>query len=73
MAQPLPDFNELSPERRIELAEALWESLGNDPASVPLTAGQKEELDRRVAAYRADRDPGSPWREVLDRIENRSR
>jgi putative addiction module component (TIGR02574 family) len=73
MPETLLDFALLSPEKRIELAEALWDSLGTDSDSVPLTSAQAEELDRREAEYRADRDPGSPWREVIARLETRSR
>ena len=73
MARPLADLTQLPPEERIELAEALWDSLEGDPALVPLTEAQQEELDRRVLAYESDRDPGSPWREVLERIETRAR
>ncbi len=69
MANPLFDFSNLTPEERIQLAEDLWDSLAEAPESVPLTAAQSEELDRRVEAYERDRDPGRPWSEVLSRIQ----
>lgn len=60
------DIESLSTDERIRLAEDLWDSL--EPAELSLTSAQEEELDRRVADYREDRDPGQPWREALDEI-----
>jgi hypothetical protein len=34
-----------------------------------LTELEAEELDRRVAEYRVDQEPGEPWRVVLGEIE----
>jgi putative addiction module component (TIGR02574 family) len=58
----------LSPEERIRLVELLWDSLCEAPGEVPLTKIQEQELDRRLAAYREDGEPGEPWREALGRI-----
>ena len=71
MAKPTFDLHDLTPAERLELAGELWDSLDDDPESIPLTAAQVRELDRRVGAYRADRDAGRPWQEVLDEIEAR--
>lgn len=68
MAKPQMDFSHLTPDERISLAEALWDSLATTPEVVSLTAAQAEELDRRVEDYRRDRNPGTPWREALRRI-----
>jgi len=68
MAKPLLDFSHLTPDERIDLAEALWNSLATTPESVSLTVAQEEELDRRLEDYRRDRNPGTPWREALRRI-----
>ncbi len=69
MAHPLFDFSRLSPEERIQLAEDLWDSLVPTPEALPLSDALAQELDRRVAAYRADSNPGRPWQDVLDEIE----
>ena len=71
MAEALLDLDTLSDEERIDLAVALWESVGKKGRSLPLTPGQAKELDRRVAAYRTDGGSGIPWRESIQRIENR--
>jgi putative addiction module component (TIGR02574 family) len=69
MTKPKIDLAGMTAQERLELAEELWNSLETDPAALPLTDGQTAELDRRVAAYRADREPGRPWEEVLADIE----
>lgn len=73
MAHPKFDFSDLTPDERIQLAEDLWDSLSADASTVPLTAPQARELDRRLEAYRRDGDPGQPWEAVLDRVEERLR
>jgi len=73
MAKPQFDFSHLTPDERVQLADELWESISDQPEALPLTAAQAGELDRRVEAYRRDRNPGQPWREALEEIEkNRS-
>ncbi|HXO20097.1 MAG TPA: addiction module protein [Thermoanaerobaculia bacterium] len=56
---------QLSVEDRLDLAEALWESLDQEPE---LPAWQREVLDERLAADDAAPDAGSPWEEVKQRI-----
>ena len=60
---PVPD--------RIQLVEAIWESISAAPDSFPLTDWQREELDRRLAEYEADSTPGSTLEEVFARIRDR--
>jgi len=69
MAEPLIDFSHLSPAERIELAEQLWDSV--EPAAVEPTEAQLAELRRRRAEFAADGDPGEPWEQVMDEIEER--
>jgi len=49
---------ELPVEERIRIVEDLWDSIAADQKSLPLTAEQKAELDRRLDAYEADGSPG---------------
>jgi putative addiction module component (TIGR02574 family) len=69
MANALFDFSHLTAEERVQLAEDLWESLGQVKSRLPLTRAQEQELDRRLDAYRQDRDPGTPWEDALREIE----
>jgi len=73
MRHPKFDFSDLTPEESIQLAEDLWDSLPDVPKLLPLTPAQAAEIDRRLAAYRADGDPGQPYEAVLDRLEGRLR
>jgi putative addiction module component (TIGR02574 family) len=62
---------ERSGAERILLVEDIWESIAEAPEALPLTAAQREELDRRLAAYHQDPGAGSPWHEVVARIKSR--
>jgi putative addiction module component (TIGR02574 family) len=55
-------------EERLELAEAIWQHLEQEPAQPALPAWQRELLDERIAEDDADPDAGSPWEEVKRRI-----
>jgi putative addiction module component (TIGR02574 family) len=45
--------------------ESLWDSIAADQKALPLTSAQREDLDRRLAAYELDKNPGQPLSEVL--------
>lgn len=70
MGHPLFDFRHLTPAQRAELALALWDSLPDDSTEPELTDAEREELGRRVEAYRADPGAGAPWDEVRERIRS---
>jgi putative addiction module component (TIGR02574 family) len=57
----------LSMEERLELAEAIWNSVGMEPP-LPLQDWQRQILDDRIAADDAAPEAGSPWPEVKRRI-----
>ena len=65
------DVAKLSPEERLHLIDEIWESLSKDPASVPVTSAQREELDRRLDDLDRDGVVGIPWNEVLIRLRSR--
>jgi putative addiction module component (TIGR02574 family) len=58
-------LDKLSPDDRLALAQELWASV---EAESGLTAAQKADLDRRIAAYEADPTAGSSWEEVEARL-----
>ena len=62
------DFLNLSVAERIRLVEDIWDSIREVPESVELTEEEKEELDKRLAAYHQNPDAGSPWEMVKERI-----
>ncbi|MCF6177264.1 MAG: addiction module protein [Victivallaceae bacterium] len=53
---------------RIVIVEDIWDSIANVPAALPVTEAQKQELDKRLTAYHANPNAGSPWEAVKQRI-----
>jgi len=51
-------LQELPVEDRIKLVEDLWDSIAADQQALPLTDEQRDELDRRLDVYEADRNRG---------------
>jgi putative addiction module component (TIGR02574 family) len=71
MAKLEIDINKLSPEERLDLIEELWDSLSTDPAKIPITEAQANELDLRLTDMDQDDSLGIPWETVLARIRER--
>lgn len=69
--QLLDKAKSLSVDERIELVEAIWDTLAEDaPGSVlPVSAEHRTELDRRLADLDSRPDDGSSWTEVRERLE----
>ncbi len=67
------DIASLSPDERLQLLDALWESLSATPEAIPLTDAQREELDRRLDELDREGPTGIPWEDVLRRIRERAR
>jgi len=67
---------QLPPEERLELMDALWESI-HPPGSLRpgepfvLTQELKAELDRRLAEHEADPSTAVPYEDVRDRLWSR--
>ena len=61
----------LSVSERIQLVEDIWDSIAEVPETVSLSDEQKAELDRRLDAYHANPEEGSPWGMVRERIRSR--
>ena len=53
---------------RIIIVEDIWDSIAEVPNALLVTEAQKCELDKRLAAYHANPDSGSPWETVKKRI-----
>lgn len=62
------DIAALDQEERLRLLEALWESLSKSPNAVPLTAPQREELDRRLVDLDREGPAGATAESVLARL-----
>jgi len=58
-------------EQRIQLVENLWDSIAADQEQLPITSEQKNELDRRLAAYEADGNQGRLVEDFIVEIRKR--
>jgi putative addiction module component (TIGR02574 family) len=65
----LAEACKLSVAERIELAEAIWDTVAEEADAIPLSDELRAELDRRLADMEAHPDAGSPWEEVHARLE----
>ena len=55
---------ELSIDDRLALVGAIWDSIAAEVERSPLTDARKAEIDRRVAAHRANPGAAIPWEQV---------
>lgn len=67
----LAEILELPAEQRLQLVEAIWDSLVEIPEAVPISDDVREELDRRLAAYYEDPSSARPWREIKQELFGR--
>ena len=72
MKPPFPELRELSRSERLQLVQDLWDSIAEEPESVPVTEAQEAELDRRLEAHRDDPAAGAAWAEVKERLQGES-
>lgn len=56
---------------RIQLVTEIWDSIAEFPDEIELTPATRKLLDKRLAAFHANPDQGSPWEEVKRRILSR--
>ncbi len=57
-------IDRLSVAERIALVQAIWDSIAADVEKSPLTEAQRQEVDRRLAAHRANPQAAIPWEQV---------
>jgi putative addiction module component (TIGR02574 family) len=74
MAQPVPNpppgFEALSVDEKIDYVESLWDHVV-DQSNLPIPDWQRELLQERLEAYRANPTPGRPWSEVRAELERK--
>ena len=63
------DIARLTPQERLDLIGALWDSLSSD--DVALTPAQETELARRMATFDADVLKATPWENIEAEWESR--
>lgn len=60
----LKDITSLSIEDRIDLVQAIWDSIAAEQAYPDLTEAQQQEIDRRIADHEANPDNVLTWEEI---------
>jgi len=55
---------------RIQLLEAIWESVAEEGYEPQLTTNQAAELDRRFEAHQNDPNDVIPWNEIKTELES---
>lgn len=58
------NYKALPVSERIELVEDIWDSIAEETPALALSADERAELQRRLAAHRADPASGIPWEQV---------
>ena len=66
-------LDRLSPEDRLAVAEAIWESVAREAETAPLSETQRAELERRLADSIARPDAVTPWELIKARALARAR
>lgn len=67
----LEEILRLSVEERIQLVEAIWDSIAEHPEALPVTDAQRRELDRRLADHLRDPQATRPWSQVRDSLRRK--
>jgi putative addiction module component (TIGR02574 family) len=70
-ATPAIDVERLTRDEQLELLEKLWDSLGRDPAALPLTEEQTRDLDERLDELERDGAKGMTWDEAVEQIRSK--
>jgi putative addiction module component (TIGR02574 family) len=60
----------LSPEERLSLIHALWDSLSDQETA--MTGAQREELERRLSTFNQDRANAVSWDALKAEIKSRT-
>ena len=67
----IAEIKALSIPERILLIEEIWDSIAAEQESLPITQEQRDELDRRIAAWEASPKSGDLREEVKSRLQGR--
>jgi putative addiction module component (TIGR02574 family) len=69
MNELLDQASTLSVDDRIQLAQAIWESIPEEARTPNLTDDQKAELDSRLAELQADPGIGLTWEQIRAQVK----
>jgi putative addiction module component (TIGR02574 family) len=69
----LAEIGSLGVDERIQLVDAIWDSITSEPGQPELTEAQQEELEQRLAAHAASPEDVVPWEDVQAQALSRVR
>lgn len=72
MNTQLSDILKLSVPERLQIVEAIWNSIAAQPEALPVTAAERAYIDERLADLRDNPDDDFSWEEVRDNLLNRT-
>ena len=61
---------DLTPAERVAVAQEIWESVVADVGDMPLTAAQRDELERRWLDLQKNPHDGESWDEVKKSLQS---
>jgi putative addiction module component (TIGR02574 family) len=64
----LQEILSLDVEERIQIVEAIWDSIAENPETLPVTEAQRKELDRRLAEHLREPTAARPWSQIRDSL-----
>ena len=67
------EIKSLSVDERLNIVEAIWDSIVADAADIEVTPAERELIERRLATYLANPNDVVPWEEVKARALERAR
>jgi putative addiction module component (TIGR02574 family) len=56
-------------EERLEIVDAIWNSIAASSDALPVTEAQKQELDRRLEEHRTNPGAVRSWEQVRDSLD----
>lgn len=71
METEFPDVFDLSAAQKIELIDAIWDSIDFSQQPVPISDEIKAMLEKSIADFESAPHAGRPWREVIEELERR--
>ena len=70
---PPPGFDALPVDDQIDYVQSLWDRVAATAGQVPFQEWQQALLEERLTAHNNAPDEARPWKDVIDRVQERLR
>ena len=68
MGVQVSEILELSVAEKIRIVEEIWDSIADNPESLPLSDNERAELNKRLQEYRENPTEGIEWNELKAKL-----